>query len=140
MDEEGRVRGLQAPFAFRRRCFGPWESAGIPVPLELAQHLVLGAVEYARSLGFEPHPDFMRARRMLGSWDGPSAIMFGRDGKPYYVNGPYDEPERVLATLERAVGRDGFHFIVALDAFDGPDDGYDYTLSLTDLDELGDAA
>lgn len=73
----------------------------MPVPLELAQHLVLGAVEYARSLGFMPHRDFRRTRRALGSWDGPSAITFGKDGKPLYVNGPYDDPERVLATLER---------------------------------------
>lgn len=87
--------------AFKRHYFGLWKSEGMPVPLELAQHLVLGAVEYARSLGFMPHRDFRRTRRALGSWDGPSAITFGKDGKPLYVNGPYDDPERVLATLER---------------------------------------
>jgi hypothetical protein len=43
------------------------------VPIELAQHLVLGAVEFARGLGFEPHPDFAAARDHLGQWDGRSA-------------------------------------------------------------------
>ena len=48
----------------------------ITVPLELAQHLVLGAVEFAGRLGFEPHRDFKLARSALGSWEGPSAITF----------------------------------------------------------------
>lgn len=126
--------------AFKRYYFGPWGSEGIPVSLGLAQHLVLGAAEYARSLGFEPHPDFRGARRMLGSWDGPSAITFGRDGKPYYLNGPDDDPQHVLATLERSVGRDGFRYSVSLGQVDRPDDGYLYTATLTDLDGLGDAA
>lgn len=132
-----RPRELEA---FRRQYFGLWRSEGIRVPLELAQHLVLGAVDYARSLGFEPHPDFRRVRRALGSWDGPSAITFGVHGKPLYVNGPYEDPQRVLATLERSVGRDGFHYSVSVGHDDGLGDGYRYTATLTDLDGLGDAA
>ncbi len=126
--------------AFKRQYFGPWESEGIPVPLELARQLVLGAVDYARSLGFEPHPDFRRAGRALGSWDGRSSIRFGRDGKPWYINGPHDHPQRVLATLERAVGSGGFHYSVSLGQADGLSDGYRYTASLTNLDDIGDAA
>ena len=126
--------------ALRRAYFAPWQSPGISVPVELAQDLVLGAVEYARRLGFEPHAEFGRARRMLGAWAGPSAITFGRDGMPYYVNGPYEDPERVLATLERSVGRGGFRFTVSLGELEGPDGGYRYTASVTDMDALGDAA
>jgi hypothetical protein len=101
---------------------------------------VLGAVEYARLLGFEPHRDFGRVRGLLGPWRGPSAITFGRDGKPYYVNGPYEDPERVLATLERTVGCGGFHYTVSLDELGGLDDGYRYSVSVTDSGELSDAA
>jgi hypothetical protein len=126
--------------ALRRLHFTHWASPGIPIPVELAQHLVLGAVEYARLLGFEPHRDFGRARRLLGPWQGPSAITFGRDDKPYYVNGPYEDPERVLATLERTVGRGGFNYTVSLDELGGLDDGYRYSVSVTDSDELSDAA
>jgi hypothetical protein len=125
---------------FRRHYFGHWRSEGIPIPLELAQHLVLGSVAYARRLGFEPQREFRRAGRALGPWEGPSAITFGKDGKPHYLNGPHDNTERVLATLERTVGRGGFHYTVSLGDVDGPDDGYHYTATVTDLDELGEVA
>jgi hypothetical protein len=118
-----------------------WRSHGIAVPLELGQHLVLGAVEFARGLGFEPHPDFRRARSALCTWAGPSAITFGMDSKPHYINGPYEDPQRVLATLERAVGRGGFHYTVSLGEADDLGDGYRYSAVLTDRDEdLSDAA
>jgi hypothetical protein len=127
--------------ALRRQCYAPWQSHGTPIPLELAQHLVLGAVEFARRLGFDAHPDFQRAGSLLGSWEGPSAITFGLDGKPHYINGPYEDPQRVLATLERAVGRGGFHYAVSLGEADDLGDGYRYSAVLTDRDDdLSDAA
>ena len=135
--ERMRLREFES---FRRYYFGPWESDGIRAPLELAQHLVLGAVEYAKALGFEPHSDFGRARRLLGAWEGPSAITFGYDGKPHYLNGPYEDPQEVLATLEHNVGRRGFDFTVSLGTADGLDDGYQYTVTLVDSDELDSAA
>lgn len=55
-------------------------------PLELAQQVVLGAVEYARGLGFSPHADYAGH---LGEWDGRCDITFGRKGKPTFVQGPY---------------------------------------------------
>lgn len=131
------VRELEA---FRRRYFEPWGSAGVPIPIELARHLVLGAAEYARSLGFKPHRDLRRARGALGAWDGPSAITFGREGMPDYRSGPYDDPERVLATLERNVGRGGYHYTVELGAVEGPGDGCRYTAAVTDHDEVEEAA
>lgn len=50
---------------------------------------------------------------MLGEPAGPYPIGFGKDGKPFYVNGPYDDPEAVIRTLRRAVGDDGFDYAVA---------------------------
>ncbi len=125
---------------FKRHFFRLWESEGIPVPLALAQHLVLGAVEYARGLGFKPHQDFLQARRLLGAWDGQCSITFGRDGKPNYMNGPNDDPQRVLATLLRTVGRDGFHYTVSIGDFDEPDGadgGFRYSASLSNVGEPG---
>ena len=76
----------------------------------------------------------------LGSWAGPSTITFGLDGKPHYINGPYEDPQRVLATLERAVGRGGFHYTVSLAEADDLGDGYCYSAVLTDRDDhLSDA-
>lgn len=99
---------------FVRQYFGAFDGDSVPVPLGLAQHLVFGAVEYARGLGFEPHAGFRAAGGHLGPWEGPSAINFGEDGKPFYVEGPWDDSGRVLRALERSVGKDNFHFIVSL--------------------------
>ena len=92
----------------------------IAAPIELVRDLVLGAAEYARQLGFAPHPDFHHTRAHLGAWTGPSAITFGCDGKPTYNSGPYDNPGRVLRTLQHAVGHDGFDYTVGVDLSDLP--------------------
>ncbi|WP_322767101.1 helix-turn-helix domain-containing protein [Frankia sp. Cr1] len=85
-----------------------WQDA----PIELARHIVFGAVEYARGLGFEPHADFTQAADHLGTWQGPSAITFGKDGKPFFIPGPHDNPREVIKTLERTVGPPpNFHFL-----------------------------
>jgi hypothetical protein len=85
----------------------------VQVPAELGRALVFGAADYARGLGFDPEADFDAAAVVLGEPAGPCPIRFGRDGKPFYVNGPYDDPEAIVRTLQRAVGDDGFHCAVA---------------------------
>jgi hypothetical protein len=95
--------------------FSGYQAPPVPAPIELVRDLVLGAAQYAQTLGFAPHPDFQPARAHLGPWTGPSAITFGRDGKPTYVSGPYDHPDHVLRTLRRAVGRKGFNYTIGLD-------------------------
>jgi hypothetical protein len=84
----------------------------LAVPLDLARHLVWGAVDYARSLGLEPAPDFAAAADHLGRWSETSAITFGRNGTPFYVAGPHDNPRAVLRTLNRARGEGKFHHLV----------------------------
>ncbi|MGH3909851.1 MAG: hypothetical protein ACRDRM_03375, partial [Pseudonocardiaceae bacterium] len=98
--------------AFLRRFFTPFSPAGEPIsaPLELARHLICGAVDYARRLGFEPAPDFEPAAGHLGPWPDTSDIAFGRHGVPYYVSGPYDNPAAVLRTLTRSVGKGNFQY------------------------------
>jgi hypothetical protein len=74
--------------------------------------VVLGAVEYARGLGFEPHSDFGACAGHLGEWQGPSVISFGYQGKPLFIPGPQDDAARIMKRLKRKVGRDGYHGIV----------------------------
>jgi len=81
------------------------------VPIELARHLVHGSVDYARTLGFEPHEDFAAASGPLGAWQGPSAITFGRDGRPFYVPGPHDDPGKVVRILRRTLSYDEFDYV-----------------------------
>lgn len=106
--DEGDLRGFVHEF------FTPFREAGRPAEasLELVRHLVWGAVDYARGLGFDPAPDFEPAAGHLGVWQQTSAITFGRNGMPLYVAGPYDKPEAVLRTLNRTVGRGNFHTFV----------------------------
>jgi hypothetical protein len=99
--------------AFLRRFFSAFADAPTPieVPLDLARHLVWGAVDYARELGFPPHPDFQPTAGHLGTWQDTSDITFGRDGVPFYVEGPYDNADAVTRTLTRSVGESNFHVI-----------------------------
>jgi hypothetical protein len=96
---------------FIRRFFDGYEGDPLEAPIELAREVVLGSIEYARKLGFEPHPDFAAAAGHLGSWTGPGAITFGKDGRPLYISGPYDDPGPVIRTLERTVGPGNFDFV-----------------------------
>jgi hypothetical protein len=59
------------PPTFLRRFFAAsgGDTGPLEVPLELARHLVWGAVEHARRLGFEPHPDLASVIGHLGPWD-----------------------------------------------------------------------
>lgn len=97
---------------FTRQIFGGYGEPSISAPIDLVRDLVFGAVDYARALGFDPHPDFEPAREHLGPWSGPSPITFGCNGKPTYVQGPHDDPTQVIRTLRRAVGRRGFEYTV----------------------------
>jgi hypothetical protein len=53
---------------FARVFFSAWPSqAPVLAPLELARHIVFGAVDYARDLGFEPHPTSPGVPRFSGA-------------------------------------------------------------------------
>ena len=97
---------------FRQRYFARYGAPPLPVPFDLVQHLVLGAVAFAKGLGFEPAPDFAGCRDHLGEWNGASAIRFGCAGKPRFVNGSDDPVGTILSTLERTVGRGNFDSVI----------------------------
>jgi len=97
--------------SFVRDFFSSYKGDPLEVPIELAREVVFGSAEYARGLGFDPHPDFAAAEGHLGPWTGPSSITFGNDGKPLYISGPYDDPRPIMRTLEHAVGQGNFDFL-----------------------------
>ncbi len=83
------------------------------ITLAQAQSIVFGAVDYASGLGFDPHPDFTQAKPHLGPrLDHLTKIEFGRDGKPHYINGPYDQPDRIIATLNQSVGKGNYDYLI----------------------------
>jgi hypothetical protein len=66
--------------------------------------IVLGAVDFAQSFGFSPHPDFRHASHLLEGIDTsncPEEYTFGEDGRPVYVQGPNETPAQAMAIVER---------------------------------------
>jgi len=96
---------------FIQQIFSAWGEPAVQVPLELGRQIVYGAIGYARELGFEPHSDFRRAAGYLGAWDGECELAFGRDGKPMYISGPYDDGERIIRNLHRSLGEGNHDFM-----------------------------
>lgn len=94
--------------------FATFREPPVPAPLELTRHVVFGAVDYARGMGFEPHADFAKCAGHLGEWNGPSDITFGRDGKPTYIQGPHDDTLRIMMTLRKTVGDGNFHYLTQI--------------------------
>lgn len=97
--------------AFRRDFFAAYGADPVPAPLELAQQLVFGAVDYARRLGFEPHPDYADTVGLLGDPPTRCDIEFGRDGIPFFVEGPYDDARQIMRTLDASVGPGNYHYV-----------------------------
>lgn len=76
--------------------------------------IIKGSVDYAHSFGFRPHPDFHHAAMLLDGIDPSTCLQeftFGRDGKPFYIQGPDESPEMARAILER-IHAAGGHYIV----------------------------
>jgi hypothetical protein len=93
---------------YRNLFFRSFGGAWVPAPLDLAQNLVLGAVEHAKSLGLDPHEDYQKAVGHLGEWAGPGDITFGKNGKPFYINGPHDNALEVISKLRASAGAGNF--------------------------------
>ncbi len=90
----------------------------IPAEANLVAKIVREGVEYAKSLGLKPDPDYRDGLTILGDVD-PSACttpvrLGGENGKPFFVAGPYDNIELIIKKLTWAVGPDGFDFIAPI--------------------------
>lgn len=93
-----------------------------PCSVELAHEIIYGALEYAEKLGFQPHPDFKNQMADL-ILDPPDAhprnnhVTFGKDGKPLFISGPYDDEYKinmVLSTLKRTRGEGNFDYVIGM--------------------------
>jgi hypothetical protein len=87
----------------------------VEITLEQAQSIVFGGIDYAAKLGFEPHPDFAQAQPHLGLRpDILLPIEFGKDGKPFYMDGPYDNSSKIIAKLNQSVGVGNYDYIMSV--------------------------
>jgi hypothetical protein len=91
----------------------------------LAAKIIREGVTYAEKLGFRPNRDYGDTMLLLGDADPDACEVptpLGKDGKPFFISGPYDNVPMIVAKLERAVGPDGFHYLVGLEE---PSDDFD---------------
>ncbi len=95
-------------------------SAGRPQSISagLAHELIYGAIEYAAQFGFRPERDYRLSRYVL---DPPEMhprtgkVEFGKEGKPFFVNGPHDDVDAVVSQLLRTAGEGNFDYLVGID-------------------------
>ncbi|MBP7496833.1 MAG: hypothetical protein KA792_04130 [Bacteroidales bacterium] len=88
----------------------------IPFNIVTAHNIIYGAVDYAEELGFFPHKDFKITEFILDPDlinDEIDTIEFGFNDKPYFIAGPNDNINLILATLDRNVGKNNYTFIVS---------------------------
>jgi len=88
-------------------------------PVELAHQMVYASIEYAAQFGFQPEKDFAGTQYILaprGELEEPYELTFGKDGKPFFVAGPYDNAPRILRQLEKTAGPGNFHYFMPIDA------------------------
>jgi hypothetical protein len=95
---------------------------------EAARKLTEDAISYARGLGFAPSADYKKASRVFGgitAADCDEQFVFGKNDKPFYIQGPSESPacvEKILRVLEARCGENGYHYTIAGDNFE-PFDG-----------------
>ncbi len=78
--------------------------------------IVEGAVDYAQSYRFPPHPDYRHASVLLRGIDPltcPTQFTFGRDGKPFYIRGP-NESLAEAAAIGQRIEEAGGHYLVGM--------------------------
>ena len=89
-----------------------------PYPPAAVRKYVEGAVAYALDSGLLPDKDYEVAKLLFGDIDPTASsevFEYGKNGKPYYLNGPYESMQRIreiYATLARTRGPGGFDGIV----------------------------
>ena len=92
---------------------------------ELAHQMVYQGIDYAARFGFQPQRDFKWSQYILaprGELPEPYTLTFGKDGKPLFIAGPYDNAKAIVAKLERNPGPGNYDYVVMVDDFDEEDD------------------
>lgn len=90
-----------------------------------ARKLLRDLVAWSRSIGLAPHPDYAIAEALFGDVSADSSderFVFGKDGKPFLIQGPNDTPARIrrrIEALRRTVGDGGFDYMLEVGHEDG---------------------
>jgi hypothetical protein len=91
----------------------------------LAHNIIYGGIAYAEDLGFKPEKDWSMSQFILEEDTEDIELIdvtFGKGGKPYFVNGPYDNVNKIVAKLESSVGKGNFEVTIIDGGFDFEDE------------------
>ena len=95
-----------------------------PIDPGFGRKLLRDLAAWSASMGFAPHPDFAAVERLFGTVSADTCtteFQFGREGKPFYIQGPSDTPAQArqrLAQVSRATGGSGKFLLVEADEVD----------------------
>ena len=95
----------------------------------LAHNIIYGAIAYAEDLGFKPEKDWALSQMILEEDTEDVELIeveFGKNGKPYFINGPYDNVQKVANTLNKSVGEGNYGMTYILGDPSSFDDEFDF--------------
>lgn len=108
----------------------------------LAHNILYGAVAYAEDLGFAPHKDWSFSQMILEEDTEDIELIeieFGKNGKPHFINGPFDKVPAIIEKLKKSVGEGNFD-VLLMDGNAGNDYWGDMNFDDDDDDESDDDA
>lgn len=86
------------------------------VSYEDVRSIVLGAIDYAKNLGFEPDREWKRSGLIIESnRDFVHKFTFGKDGKPLFIQGPHDNKNKIMEKLLPLIKESKANFMTAAD-------------------------
>lgn len=89
----------------------------IKVSYKDARCFILGGLAYAQSIGIPPHKDWELAKYAIEAHlPFENKFVFGKDGLPFYVNGPYDSAQVKKFYIQKAVAAGGSSALINPDS------------------------
>jgi hypothetical protein len=86
-------------------------------PIELAHQMIYAAIDYAALFGFKPQSDWAQSQYLLqprGELEESYQLTFGKDGKPFFISGPYDNVEQIVKQLDKTAGPGNYDVVINL--------------------------
>lgn len=88
------------------------------IAYEDARSVLMGAVEFAKGFGFAPGEGWSTFGRIVESdRTFVQKFDFGKDGQPFYIQGPHDDAQRIMKQLMPLVKEGRAHYLSVADAF-----------------------
>ncbi len=85
------------------------------ISYEDARSIVLGGIDYAKRLGFEPQRDWKHTGPIIeGDREFEHKFEFGKDGVPFYIQGPKDDRAKITEKLKPLILEGKAHFVSEL--------------------------